>query len=122
MEPQYQQRVSVLARHADPLPPSPARLPDDVVPPKGSVLPPNLEVLHALANDITDLRSLSASHPASLVHIGLGYNLLTVLDSTQLPAASWTNLISLDVSYNQIADMDAMTKTLEVTISHRDYW
>jgi hypothetical protein len=33
----------------------------------GGALPPKLEVLHALANSITDLRSLSASHPESLV-------------------------------------------------------
>jgi hypothetical protein len=43
----------------------------------------------------------------------LGYNLLTSLNSTQLPAASWRNLISLDVSYNQVTDIGSMAVALE---------
>ncbi|OXB64136.1 hypothetical protein ASZ78_002066, partial [Callipepla squamata] len=69
-------------------------------------LPRTLKVLELCCNAITDLQGLCAQPPPELQHLGLGYNRLRdPLQDKHLTADFWPNLISLDLSFNNLTDL-----------------
>nr|XP_035940927.1 leucine-rich repeat-containing protein 43 isoform X1 [Halichoerus grypus] len=81
-------------------------------------LPPTLKVLELYGNKISSLECLCASPPPSLQHLGLGQNkLLGPLESLYVTADHWPNLISLDLSFNDLTDLQGMIASLS-TLPH----
>ncbi|XP_053375749.1 leucine-rich repeat-containing protein 43-like isoform X3 [Mercenaria mercenaria] len=66
-------------------------------------LPSNLKVLEACANEVSDLSSLCAK-PPKLIHLGLGYNKLSFIGD-YLTGQYWPQLLSLDLSNNNLSDL-----------------
>ncbi|XP_052246796.1 leucine-rich repeat-containing protein 43-like isoform X3 [Dreissena polymorpha] len=66
-------------------------------------LPDNLKVLEVCANQVSDLSAL-CEKPPRLIHLGLGYNKLNVLGD-YLTAQYWPQLLSLDLSNNNLSDI-----------------
>ncbi|XP_077995705.1 leucine-rich repeat-containing protein 43-like isoform X2 [Glandiceps talaboti] len=66
-------------------------------------LPPRLEVLELCANQISDLTSL-CDQPPPLLHLGLGLNRLSTIEDF-ITDAYWPNLLSLDLSHNDLCDL-----------------
>ncbi|KAF6082014.1 leucine rich repeat containing 43 [Phyllostomus discolor] len=76
-------------------------------------LPPTLKVLELYDNAITSLESLCARPPPALQHLGLGHNkLLGPQQSLYLTAEHWPNLVSLDLSFNDLMDLQGMVASL----------
>ncbi|XP_036785248.2 leucine-rich repeat-containing protein 43 isoform X2 [Manis pentadactyla] len=74
-------------------------------------LPPTLKVLELCGNQIASVECLCAHPPPVLQHLGLGHNkLLGPLDS--LP-----NLMSLDLGFNNLTDLQGMIASLS-TLPH----
>lgn len=72
--------------------------------------PQSLKVIELDGNSIKHLSSIH-KFKLNLEHLGLGENLLTNID-TYFESNNWLNLVSLDLSYNQITDMISTTKEL----------
>lgn len=66
-------------------------------------LPQNLKVLEACANQVSDLSSLCVK-PPGLIHLGLGYNKISVIGD-YLTGSYWPSLLSLDLSHNNLSDL-----------------
>ncbi|XP_052800482.1 leucine-rich repeat-containing protein 43-like isoform X7 [Mya arenaria] len=66
-------------------------------------LPANLKVLEVCANEVSDLSSL-CEKPPRLIHLGLGYNRISVIGD-YLTGLYWPELLSLDLSNNNLSDL-----------------
>lgn len=73
-------------------------------------LPRTLKVLELCANQISDLFSLCMK-PPKLQHLGLGYNHLTYIDE-YLTGDYWSELLSLDLSNNNLSDLLEIVRKL----------
>ncbi|CAK7314080.1 Leucine-rich repeat-containing protein 43 [Vulpes lagopus] len=81
-------------------------------------LPPTLKVLELYGNKITSMECLCAHPPPRLQHLGLGHNkLLGPLESLYVTADHWPNLVSLDLSFNDLTDLQGMIASLS-TLQH----
>ncbi|XP_033123200.1 leucine-rich repeat-containing protein 43-like [Anneissia japonica] len=67
-------------------------------------IPRSLEVLELVANNISDLRPLCDDPPLNLQHLGLGHNKIAFL-SDCLTEFYWPNLLSLDLSHNNLSGL-----------------
>eukprot|EP01135_Chromosphaera_perkinsii_P007061 Nk52_evm4s683 gene=Nk52_evmTU4s683 len=70
----------------------------------GYWLPRHLQVLQLYSNSLSDLNQLSRGAPSTIVHLGLGYNNIKTLKN-QIKASKWPNLLSLDLSENELDDL-----------------
>ncbi|POI26810.1 hypothetical protein CIB84_009440, partial [Bambusicola thoracicus] len=76
-------------------------------------LPRTLKVLELCCNAVADLQGLCAQPPPELQHLGLGYNRLHgPLQDKRLTADFWPNLISLDLSFNNLTDLFGLVSQL----------
>ncbi|XP_055963151.1 leucine-rich repeat-containing protein 43 [Sorex fumeus] len=76
-------------------------------------LPPTLRVLELYGNRLRSLECLCAHPPPRLQHLGAGHNqLLGPAESLFLTAEHWPSLVSLDLSFNNLTDLHAMTAAL----------
>lgn len=66
-------------------------------------LPKGLEELELAANQISDISPLCLC-PPPLIHLGLSYNLISSIMG-HMKATSWPHLLSLDLSFNNLADL-----------------
>ncbi|XP_003832396.1 leucine-rich repeat-containing protein 43 isoform X2 [Pan paniscus] len=81
-------------------------------------LPPTLKVLELYGNEISSMECLCARPPAGLQHLGLGHNkLLGPLESLYVTANHWPNLVSLDLGFNDLTDLQSMVTSLR-TLRH----
>ncbi|XP_028680353.1 leucine-rich repeat-containing protein 43-like [Erpetoichthys calabaricus] len=75
-------------------------------------LPRSLKVLELCANHITSLEALCQGPPA-LFHLGLGYNRLSSPgEYSYLTSSYWPNLLSLDLSFNDLDCLPALVSSL----------
>ncbi|KAM3936702.1 leucine-rich repeat-containing protein 43 [Leptodactylus fuscus] len=71
-----------------------------------SNLPRKLKILELCANQISSLKDLSQNPPRLLQHLGLAYNKIQgSSESIFLTADIWPNLVSLDLSFNDLTDL-----------------
>ncbi|KFQ33796.1 Leucine-rich repeat-containing protein 43, partial [Mesitornis unicolor] len=71
------------------------------------------QVLELCCNAVADLQDLCAQPPPGLQHLGLGYNRLCgSAQDKYLTADFWPNLVSLDLSYNSLTDLQALVSQL----------
>ncbi|XP_032303667.1 leucine-rich repeat-containing protein 43 isoform X2 [Coturnix japonica] len=76
-------------------------------------LPRTLKVLELCCNAVSDLQGLCAQPPPELQHLGLGYNRLQgPLQDKCFTAELWPNLISLDLSFNNLTDLFGLVSQL----------
>ncbi|ELK26323.1 Leucine-rich repeat-containing protein 43 [Myotis davidii] len=76
-------------------------------------LPPTLKVLELYGNIITSMKCLCAHPPPGLQHLGLGHNkLLGPLQSMYITSQHWPNLVSLDLGFNDLTDLQGMVASL----------
>uniref|UniRef100_A0A672U9V7 Leucine rich repeat containing 43 n=1 Tax=Strigops habroptila TaxID=2489341 RepID=A0A672U9V7_STRHB len=76
-------------------------------------LPRTLKVLELCCNAVADLQDLCAQPPPELQHLGLGYNRLCGPSQDKfLTAAFWPNLVSLDLSFNNLTDLLGLVSQL----------
>nr|XP_060468183.1 leucine-rich repeat-containing protein 43 isoform X1 [Panthera onca] len=76
-------------------------------------LPPTLKVLELYGNEIRSMECLCAAPPPRLQHLGLGHNkLLGPLESLYVTSNHWPNLVSLDLSFNDLTDLQGMMASL----------
>ncbi|XP_010022914.1 PREDICTED: leucine-rich repeat-containing protein 43, partial [Nestor notabilis] len=76
-------------------------------------LPRTLKVLELCCNAVADLQDLCAQPPPELLHLGLGYNRLCGPSQDKyLTAAFWPNLVSLDLSFNNLTDLVGLVSQL----------
>ncbi|XP_045441518.1 N-acetyllactosaminide beta-1,3-N-acetylglucosaminyltransferase 4 isoform X1 [Pipistrellus kuhlii] len=76
-------------------------------------LPPTLKVLELYGNYISSMKCLCDRPPPGLQHLGLGDNkLLGPLQSVYITAQHWPNLVSLDLGFNDLTDLQAMVASL----------
>ncbi|XP_066187189.1 leucine-rich repeat-containing protein 43 [Sylvia atricapilla] len=69
-------------------------------------LPRTLKVLELCCNAVDDLQDLCARPPPELQHLGLGYNRLCgPSQEKHLTVDFWPNLVSLDLSFNNLTDL-----------------
>ncbi|XP_053442963.1 leucine-rich repeat-containing protein 43 [Nycticebus coucang] len=82
-------------------------------------LPPTLKVLELYGNEICSLECLCAHPPPpGLQHLGLGHNKLQgPLESLYLSSSHWPKLVSLDLSFNDLMDLQGMMASLR-TLRH----
>ncbi|XP_054936384.1 LOW QUALITY PROTEIN: leucine-rich repeat-containing protein 43 [Physeter macrocephalus] len=81
-------------------------------------LPPTLKVLELYGNKMTSMECLCARPPPRLQHLGLGHNkLLGPLESLYVTGDYWPGLISLDLSFNDLTDLQGMVAGLR-TLRH----
>uniref|UniRef100_H0WTA5 Leucine rich repeat containing 43 n=1 Tax=Otolemur garnettii TaxID=30611 RepID=H0WTA5_OTOGA len=82
-------------------------------------LPPTLKVLELYGNEICSLEGLCAHPPPpGLQHLGLGHNKLQgPLESLYLSSSHWPKLVSLDLSFNDLMDLQGMLASLR-TLKH----
>lgn len=66
-------------------------------------LPKGLEELELAANQISDISTLCVC-PPPLIHLGLSYNQISSVTG-HMKATSWSNLLSLDLSFNNLTDL-----------------
>ncbi|CAD5113865.1 DgyrCDS3029 [Dimorphilus gyrociliatus] len=66
-------------------------------------LPKKLQVLELYANEISSLADL-CSKPPPLLHLGLGRNIINTTDD-YITGGFWPNLLSLDMSFNDLSDL-----------------
>ncbi|KAK3083802.1 hypothetical protein FSP39_003399 [Pinctada imbricata] len=66
-------------------------------------LPPNLKVLELCANKISDISALCV-RPPPIIHLGLGFNKVSFIGD-YLTGDFWPNLLSLDLSHNNLSDL-----------------
>ncbi|XP_037365765.1 leucine-rich repeat-containing protein 43 [Talpa occidentalis] len=76
-------------------------------------LPPTLKVLELYGNQMCSLQCLCARPPPLLQHLGLGHNkLLGPLESAFVTSNHWPNLVSLDLSFNDLTGLQSMVASL----------
>ncbi|XP_009996747.1 PREDICTED: leucine-rich repeat-containing protein 43 [Chaetura pelagica] len=76
-------------------------------------LPQTLKVLELCCNAVADLQDLCAQPPPELQHLGLGYNRLSgPLQDKCLTVDFWPNLVSLDLSFNNLTDLLGLVSQL----------
>ncbi|NWS41721.1 LRC43 protein, partial [Probosciger aterrimus] len=76
-------------------------------------LPRTLKVLELCCNAVADLQDLCVQPPPELQHLGLGYNRLCGPSQDKcLTAAFWPNLVSLDLSFNNLTDLLGLVSQL----------
>ncbi|XP_040475916.1 leucine-rich repeat-containing protein 43 [Ursus maritimus] len=81
-------------------------------------LPPTLKVLELYGNKLSSMGCLCTRPPPCLQHLGLGQNkLLGPLESLYVTADHWPNLVSLDLSFNDLTDLQGMIAGLS-TLPH----
>uniref|UniRef100_A0A8C7EUA3 Leucine rich repeat containing 43 n=1 Tax=Neovison vison TaxID=452646 RepID=A0A8C7EUA3_NEOVI len=81
-------------------------------------LPPSLKVLELYGNKISSVECLCTRPPPHLQHLGLGHNkLLGPLESLYVTADYWPNLVSLDLSFNDLTDLQGLIASLR-TLPH----
>ncbi|KAM5199566.1 leucine-rich repeat-containing protein 43 isoform 2-T3 [Hipposideros larvatus] len=81
-------------------------------------LPPTLKVLELYGNSISSMECLCVRPPPGLQHLGLGQNkLLGPLQSLYLTARHWPHLVSLDLGFNDLTDLQRMMSNLS-TLRH----
>ncbi|XP_046302062.1 leucine-rich repeat-containing protein 43 isoform X3 [Marmota monax] len=81
-------------------------------------LPPTLKVLELYGNEIRSMECLCAHPPPGLQHLGLGHNkLLGPLESLYVTNNYWPNLVSLDLGFNDLTDLQGMMVSLS-TLRH----
>uniref|UniRef100_A0A8C0DAQ4 Leucine rich repeat containing 43 n=1 Tax=Balaenoptera musculus TaxID=9771 RepID=A0A8C0DAQ4_BALMU len=81
-------------------------------------LPPTLKVLELYGNKMTSMECLCTRPPPRLQHLGLGHNkLLGPLESVYVTSDYWPNLVSLDLSFNDLTDLQGMVAGLR-TLRH----
>ncbi|XP_047553508.1 leucine-rich repeat-containing protein 43 [Lutra lutra] len=81
-------------------------------------LPPTLKVLELYGNKISSMECLCTRPPPHLQHLGLGHNkLLGPLESLYVTADYWPNLVSLDLSFNDLTDLQGLIASLR-TLPH----
>ncbi|KAM4053997.1 leucine-rich repeat-containing protein 43 isoform 2-T2 [Anomaloglossus baeobatrachus] len=69
-------------------------------------LPKKLKILELCSNHISSLKDLSINPPPLLQHLGLAYNRIQCsTESLFLAADIWPNLVSLDLSFNDLTDL-----------------
>ncbi|XP_077149250.1 leucine-rich repeat-containing protein 43 isoform X2 [Ranitomeya variabilis] len=69
-------------------------------------LPRNLKILELCSNHISSLKDLSINPPPLLQHLGLAYNRIQCSsESIFLTVDIWPNLVSLDLSFNDLTDL-----------------
>lgn len=73
--------------------------------------PKGLEELELAANQISDISPLCTC-PPPLIHLGLSYNLISSI-SGHMKATSWRHLLSLDLSFNNLADLYSTINVLK---------
>ncbi|GAB1290162.1 Leucine-rich repeat-containing protein 43 [Apodemus speciosus] len=72
-------------------------------------LPPTLKVLELYGNLISSMECLCSSPPPKLQHLGLGHNkLLGPLESLYVTSRNWPQLVSLDLGFNDLTDLQNM--------------
>ncbi|CAH3103742.1 unnamed protein product [Porites lobata] len=74
-------------------------------------LPKDLEELELAANQISDISSLCVC-PPPLIHLGLSYNQISSITG-HMKASSWPHLLSLDLSFNNLADLYSTISVLK---------
>ncbi|XP_054384323.1 leucine-rich repeat-containing protein 43 isoform X6 [Pongo abelii] len=75
-------------------------------------------VLELYGNEMSSMECLCARPPAGLQHLGLGHNkLLGPLESLYVTANHWPNLVSLDLGFNDLTDLQSMVASLR-TLRH----
>ncbi|CAH6778914.1 Lrrc43 [Phodopus roborovskii] len=81
-------------------------------------LPPTLKVLELYGNLITSMECLCSPPPPNLQHLGLGHNkLLGPLESLYVTSNNWPKLVSLDLGFNDLTDVQSMVASLG-TLQH----
>uniref|UniRef100_A0A2K6RZV3 Leucine rich repeat containing 43 n=1 Tax=Saimiri boliviensis boliviensis TaxID=39432 RepID=A0A2K6RZV3_SAIBB len=81
-------------------------------------LPPTLKVLELYGNEISSMECLCAHPPPGLQHLGLGHNkLLGPSESLHITTDHWPNLVSLDLGFNDLTDLQSMLASLR-TLRH----
>ncbi|XP_050002491.1 leucine-rich repeat-containing protein 43 isoform X2 [Alexandromys fortis] len=81
-------------------------------------LPQTLKVLELYGNLITSMECLCSPPPPKLQHLGLGHNkLLGPLESLYVTSRNWPNLVSLDLGFNELTDLQSMIAGL-CTLKH----
>ncbi|XP_004595453.2 leucine-rich repeat-containing protein 43 [Ochotona princeps] len=77
-------------------------------------LPPTLKVLELYGNELASMESLCVHPPPpGLQHLGLGHNkLLGPLESLYITASHWPSLVSLDLSFNDLTDLQRLVAAL----------
>uniref|UniRef100_A0A8D0ZV03 Leucine rich repeat containing 43 n=1 Tax=Sus scrofa TaxID=9823 RepID=A0A8D0ZV03_PIG len=76
-------------------------------------LPPTLKVLELYGNKMTSMECLCAHPPPGLQHLGLGHNkLLGPMESLYVTSDHWPNLVSLDLGFNDLTDLQSMVASL----------
>uniref|UniRef100_A0A8C6CX56 Leucine rich repeat containing 43 n=1 Tax=Moschus moschiferus TaxID=68415 RepID=A0A8C6CX56_MOSMO len=83
-------------------------------------LPPTLKVLELYGNKITSMECLCHHPPPRLQHLGLGHNkLLGPLESLYVTSNHWPNLVSLDLSFNNLTDLQSLVASLQTLLHLR---
>uniref|UniRef100_A0A8C8TSI9 Leucine rich repeat containing 43 n=1 Tax=Peromyscus maniculatus bairdii TaxID=230844 RepID=A0A8C8TSI9_PERMB len=81
-------------------------------------LPPTLKVLELYGNLISSMECLCSPAPPNLQHLGLGHNkLLGPLQSLYVTSNNWPKLVSLDLGFNDLTDLQSMIGGLR-TLQH----
>nr|XP_054748972.1 leucine-rich repeat-containing protein 43-like [Lytechinus pictus] len=75
-------------------------------------LPITLQVLELVANEISDLEPLCNAPPPGLLHLGLGLNRISAIHD-YLTGPYWPQLLSLDLSYNNLCDFKEVIYKLQ---------
>ncbi|XP_062038822.1 leucine-rich repeat-containing protein 43 [Lepus europaeus] len=77
-------------------------------------LPRTLKVLELYGNELASMESLCVHPPPpGLQHLGLGHNkLLGPLESLYVTASHWPSLVSLDLGFNDLTDLQSMMAAL----------
>ncbi|KAB1255313.1 Leucine-rich repeat-containing protein 43 [Camelus dromedarius] len=72
-----------------------------------------LQVLELYGNKMSSVECLCSGPPPGLQHLGLGHNkLLGPLESLYVTSDHWPNLVSLDLSFNDLTDLRSMVASL----------
>ncbi|KAL1768412.1 leucine-rich repeat-containing protein 43 isoform X1 [Sigmodon hispidus] len=72
-------------------------------------LPQTLKVLELYGNLITSIECLCSPAPPNLQHLGLGHNkLMGPLQSLHVTSSNWPKLVSLDLGFNDLTDLQSM--------------
>nr|XP_058138297.1 LOW QUALITY PROTEIN: leucine-rich repeat-containing protein 43 [Dasypus novemcinctus] len=76
-------------------------------------LPPTLKVLELYGNEVTSMACLCAQPPPGLQHLGLGHNKLQgPMESQHVTTSHWPGLVSLDLGFNNLLDLQGMVGSL----------